>query len=127
MLTNPRMVYQGQHKISIWTPPPECARQVIVTFLHMWVQTPFDTEAIFIVPRILQKQWGRISRYVKERGVFLSNLLPPPYAFTSNLPFVLLHIAPHVSSITGRRMEQTPHTKPNNWHKRQAEAVRGLS
>ena len=126
-LTNPRVVYQGQHKVTFWTPPPECARQVIVSFLHMWVQTPFDTEAIFIVPRILQKQWGRISRYVEEKGVFLSNLLPAPYAFSSHLPFVLLHIAPHLSSLNNKRLERATHAKPNNWHKRQADAVRGLS
>lgn len=112
---------------SIWTPPPECARQVISAYLHMWVQSPFDTQAIFLVPRILQKQWGRISRYVQELGVFQSDLLPGRAAFVSHLPFVFLHLAPHVSHPRKHRLVLPSVGNRKDWHHHQAEEVSGLS
>ena len=116
-----------QGRITIWTPPPECARQVLVGFLQKWVQTPMDSGALFLVPRILQLQWGRVCRYVQEIGVFQSNLLPQPYCFDSHLPFVLLMVAPHRHHLRPKRMERPPATKPARWHTNQAEEVRRLS
>jgi hypothetical protein len=113
--------------LTIWTPPPECGRQALTTYLRNWVQSPFDTSAIFILPRILQRQWGRVARYIKERGVYHSGLLPPECRFESHLPFVLLFIPTHVHVRRKDRMEQPPPAQPQGWHKHQAEAVRGLS
>jgi len=62
--TNTLAVDQGREILTIWNPPPECARQTIVAFLFVWVQNPLNTEGLFLVPRILQRQWGRISRCV---------------------------------------------------------------
>jgi hypothetical protein len=65
--------------LTIWTPPPECGRQVISTFLQSWVQSPRDTSGIFIIPRIMQRQWGRVAKCVQERRVYHAGLLPDPY------------------------------------------------
>ena len=114
---------------SIWAPPPECARQVIVHYLHRWVQTPMTMGAIFLVPRILQGRWGRICRYVVEMGVFHASLLPPGYAFEVLLPFVVLVIRPHQHALRRprNRMERPALSHHKKWHLEQAEAVRGLS
>jgi len=59
--TNPLTVDQGREALTIWNPPPECAQQTIAAFLFMWVQNPLNTKGLFLVPRILQRQWGQIS------------------------------------------------------------------
>jgi hypothetical protein len=114
-------------RLTIWTPPPECGRQVISTFLQSWVQSPRDTSGIFIIPRIMQRQWGRVAKYVQERGVYHAGLLPDPYRFQAHLPFVLLYVPPHTPIMRRDRMELPAPAQPKGWHKHQAEQVRGLS
>ena len=116
-----------RHNVSLWTPPPELARRAITTFLHSWVQSPRDTSAIFLIPRILQRRWGRVCRYIREVGTFLPHQLPRPVAYSSLLPFVFLHIPPFVPALSPPRMELSSKANQPNWHRRQAEEVRGLS
>jgi len=120
-------VDQGQGILTIWNPPPECARQTIASFLFMWVQNPQNTEGLFLVPQNLQRQWGRISRHVREVGVFHSEVLPTNCAFPSHLPFVLLHVTPHQHSLRKPRLDGNSRAPRKNWHNHQAEEVRGLS
>ena len=122
----PQTVLAGRDRMTIWTPPPECARQVVSSFLRMWVQYPTTTSAIFLIPRILQRNWGRVCRYVQEIGVYHSALLPACCNFDSHLPFVVLYVAPHVHSLPPRLVKSTKAVS-TDWHSRQAESVRGLS
>jgi hypothetical protein len=85
--------------VTIWTPPPECGRQVIAAYLRKWVQEPENAHGVFLIPRILQCQWGRVARYVKEAGIYLMGALTENCRFDSHLPFVLLHIPPHRASL----------------------------
>ena len=115
-----------KHGLSIWTPPPECARQAITTYLSLWVQCSYDTSAIFLIPRILQKQWSRIISHIRELGIFYPSLLPPQCAYEAYLPFVFLYLPPFHLTLSPRLDLPSPR-KPKNWHHRQAEEVRGLS
>ena len=115
-----------RHQLTFWTPPPELARQALVTFLQAWVQSPRTTSAVFLVPRILQRQWGRVSRHVQEVGTFRPQLLPPLVSYPSLFPFVVLYVPPFVPMLGPSRLDKPPVAKPNNWHRRQAEEVRGL-
>ena len=114
-------------RLTIWAPPPETTRQVVTTYLRRWVQTPTNSCAIFLIPRILQRQWGRIARYVEECGVYQGELLPIDVAFVSPLPFLLLHIPRHVPTFRKNRLAESPKALPKGWHQQQAEQVRGLS
>jgi hypothetical protein len=53
---------------NIVTPSPEIARQTITNFLDFWVEDAGVTGAIFIVPQILQKQWGSLLKHVLDWG-----------------------------------------------------------
>jgi hypothetical protein len=46
--------------------PPKLARQTIVRFLEAWVESPLDTGAIFVVPRMVASFWHGLSRHVME-------------------------------------------------------------
>ena len=124
-----RQAMQGelvQGRTTIWTPPPECARQVLSWYLRQWVQHFLDSEAVFLIPRVLQKQWGHMCRYVMELGVFQGDLMPEACALDLPIPFVLLHIRPHQHTLRPRRMDKAPLSQQKGWHAREAEKVRGL-
>lgn len=113
---------------SLWTPPPECARQVIVNYLSFWVQRPMNTGAIFLIPRVPQGFWGRTCRHVEEMGVFQPRSLPEGCIFDSPLPFVLLCTRPHqhCRRHVRNRMGRIAFGPNQPWHEEQAEVVRGL-
>jgi hypothetical protein len=64
------------NQISIWNPSPELAHQAITSFLDLWVERSATTSALFLVPRILQRDWGFLSKHVIELGVFDPRDLP---------------------------------------------------
>ena len=116
------------HELTVWAPPPECGRQVIVAFLQRWVQVAATTGGISIVPRILQRNWGRICRYVKEIGVFQPQHLLWGCQQKFQLPVVLLYVPPHVLSLRHKlRMDKSAVPQKGRWHQLQAQEVRGLS
>jgi hypothetical protein len=89
----------GFHEIhrqwTIWTPSPEVGRQAISTFLDYWVEHPDGTGGIFAIPRIFQWQWGHVTKYFTEIGIFGPCLLPRGAAYESLIPFVVLVCFPH--------------------------------
>ena len=116
------------HTLSVWTPTPECARQAIDYFLSTWVEAPWDSSAIFIIPRVLQKEWNYMSRHIYEFGVYDPSLLPTECNYNSPIPFCVLVCCPFVRRLPDpERLEQHSVTLPHEeWYKHQAEYVRGL-
>jgi hypothetical protein len=47
-------------QVSMWIPTPEIARQALVKYLDIWVEEATTTAGIFLVPRIMQRNWGNI-------------------------------------------------------------------
>jgi hypothetical protein len=85
-----------QH-LSIWTPTPETARQALRAFLDIWVEAATTTSAIFIVPsRVMQRDWGFLSKNVQEIAVVYPRDLPPYVPLSTNVPLVVLYIPPYV-------------------------------
>ena len=73
-----------------WCPSPGFARQAILQALSVWVESPTTCGHVFLVPRILQRDFGRLSKFVLFHGQF-DNL---PLPFTPLVPFVLYYIPP---------------------------------
>ena len=115
-----------RNRLTIWTPSPEWARQALSRFVRSWVQAPWSTAGIFLIPRILQKRWSRLCRYVMELGTFYGQLLPPPIAYNSHISFVFLYVPYHISVASGPRVGKAPFSNKKNWHIEQADEVRGL-
>jgi hypothetical protein len=114
-------------QLSIWIPAPEVARLALVTFLEIWVEAATDTSGLFLIPRIMQRDWGHLSKHVFEMGTIYPTLLPPGAAYDSLIPFVVLYVPPHSRVLPVCRMDQrTPVGRDERWHVQQAEEVRGL-
>jgi hypothetical protein len=117
-------IYQ---KVYIWVPTPEVARQALVHFLQIYVEFPTCTEGIFIIPRVLQRDRGNISRAVVERGVFHPTRLPKDCRYSSLIPFVGLHVPPHQRVLPSLRLdESSPAVHFPQWHTAQADHLRKL-
>jgi hypothetical protein len=114
-------------QLSVWVPAPEVARMALVKFMDIWVEAATTTSGIFLIPRIMQQDWGHISKHVVEVGTIYPSLLPPRTAYESLIPFVVLFVPPHSRALPAHRMdERTPVGYHEKWHVQQADEVRGL-
>lgn len=113
---------------TLWTPSPEIARQAIVALLSAWVESPWDTEALFLIPRVLQREWSSISRHVTTVACYSPNAYPFFAPVPTHIPLVLLHVSPYVRALPlPDRVEPPASTHGAHRHRLQAEQVRRLS
>ena len=115
-------------QLSIWTPSPETARQALRSFLDIWVEGATTTSAIFVIPRVMQRDWGFLSKHVHEISLVYPQDLPDSCSFVSHVPFVVLHVPPYVRSLPPPESLDVT-TGPTffpRWHQEQADYVRGL-
>jgi hypothetical protein len=95
--------------------------------MDCWVERAQETSAIFVIPRILQRDWGNLSKYILDMGTFYPTELPVECRFKSLIPFCVLHVPCFVRSLAPHRMDPTTATsRYERWHQRQADYVRGL-
>jgi hypothetical protein len=115
-------------QVSIWNPAPELAHQAITSFLDLWVEKSSTTAAIFMIPRILQRDWGFLSKHVVELGVFDPRALPWGCRSPSLIPFCLLVVPRYIRSlpIPDRVDVRAFPTNFERWCIDQASDVRGL-
>jgi hypothetical protein len=114
-------------QLSVWVPVPEVARQALVRFLDIWVEGPTTTSALFLVPRIMQKDWGYICKHVIMIGEYYPWTLPEDCAYDSHIPFVLLYVPLHVRTLPPPSLDKsTPAAFHRKWHTEQADYLRGL-
>ena len=90
------------HQSFLWFISPSFARQAILRALSSWVESPTTSCHIFLVPRILQRDFGRLSKFVIFSGQY--NDLPLP--FTLLVPFVLYFLPPFDHSIVYQQQLQ---------------------
>jgi hypothetical protein len=113
---------------TIWVPTPEIARQALVTFLEVWVENARITRGLFLIPRIMQKDWGRLSRHIVEVATVYPTNLPDCCSYPTLIPFVLVYV-PHFSRcLTPSRLDEpTSRGHYPKWHAGdQADYLRGL-
>jgi len=116
---------------TIWFPPPEVARQVIIFVLESWVERPLSTSAVFVVPRTLSGHWRGLSRHLQELCLIQSEdweFKPRPLL---PIPVMVLYLPRHVRKLTptlshDTRVDTTSLPPNSAWHRQQAAYMRGL-
>jgi hypothetical protein len=118
---------QVSGQATLWFPAPEWAHQVMDGIVTAWTEHPWNTEAFFVVPRVFQRDWGRVSKHIRELGTFASATVPD-YGDLTDIPCLVLHLPCYVRSLPPLRGVDSP-ARPAGyaWHADQAEYVRGLS
>lgn len=120
-------------KFTLWLPPPTVARQLIYHLLVRWAESPWGTALAFVIPRVMVKDWGHLSKHVQRMGNsgrFLWTELPwaTDTRYPLSIPIVLLYVAPHLPTLPPpSRTDSPPFSSTGKWHREQADAMRGMS
>ena len=113
------------HQVSVWTPPPELVQHTLVSLLELWVESPQDTHAILLTPRILPTNWNGLSKHLKE----VVEIPCPPgwHPLGGHTPVTVLSLSPFVHSVSTRQ-EEVDRVRPTGHfaHRRAAAALRGM-
>ena len=115
-------------KMTVWFPPPEIARSLLLYLLFAWSERPWTSEALIIVPRVLAGFWQGLSKHISELCVInpLSHALYRPPVLP--IPIVVLHLAEHKRVLpTHNRLDRPPMPRWGHPHQQAAEAMRGMS
>jgi hypothetical protein len=105
------------------------ARQAITCAFMAWVESPWDSQHLFIVPRVIQRDFGRVNKHVHLMGKYQ----PLPLecgAQPNNVIFLLFHLHFFVRSFasTISNLDKYPlGQQPPRWVRTQAKHVHGLS
>jgi hypothetical protein len=112
---------------TIWIPSPEISRQALVKFLESWVETPARTRGIFLIPRIMQRDWGHLSKHVREVATVYPSTLPEKCFYQSLIPSVVLYIPYFSHCLPTERMDAHSENRYfPKWYEAQADHLRGL-
>ena len=118
---------RGSH--SIWAPSPETAAQAISAFMLAYIEQPTTTGGLFILPRILQRQWEGLSKCVHTLGCVSNHHEAADQAVAHLLPIVFLFIPPHhrILPPPSDRVDTSSHPSGFQRYRKSADYVRGLS
>jgi hypothetical protein len=83
---------------------------------------------LIVLPRILQRQWSRVSRQLIEVGVYQKYVVPGLPESYLTIPTVVVLIPTHVRTLSrDRRLDETSTVSATvRWHQKQAELLRGM-
>jgi hypothetical protein len=118
--------HQVFNRLTFWCPPPKVAYQLLYFLLTCWTEKPLTTSALILIPRILQRQWSRVSRQLVEVGVYQKDCIPGLPKSHLSIPSVLVLIPTHVRTLPRDRVDASPSSATERWHRQQAKLLRGL-
>jgi hypothetical protein len=112
-----------------WSLSPTVARQGFTTAALAWAESPLDSSHLFIVPRVMQRDFGRVNRHI----IFIGQFDPKELTFLSHpcrVPLLLFYLPPHRRSLVtqpSRRLDLPAFPRMPPWVARQVAYMRGLS
>ena len=118
----------GRH--TIWCVSPPLAKQSMLLALSVWVESPGDSSHLFVVPRVMQRDFGRVSKYFH----LMSQSWDIPCHFRPVVPFLVFYLPPfdrlthvHIKCTRlSRRLNSSSKPSTPAWIKYQVEALHGL-
>lgn len=113
----------------VWSVSPTVARQAFTTAALAWVESPLDSSHLFIVPRIMQRDFGRVNWHIIFLGQFDPKTVPHQ-AHPCRVPLLLFYLPPHrrcLESKPAPRLDLPSFPKMPAWVTRQVSHMRGLS
>jgi hypothetical protein len=117
------------HHHCLWTLSPTIARQGMMAAVFAWIESPSDSSHFFLIPRLLQREFGRVNKHILLLGQFMDAPLPPD--FSPLVPFVVFYLSPFQRHT--KRLDNSPWLDEGSkfscpeWVRTQMEYLRGLS
>ncbi len=115
----------GQH--CLWSLSPTTARQGFTAGVLAWIQCPWESSHVFIVPRLLQRDFGAVNKNIIFCGQHDS--LPLPSDFDPLVPFLLFYLPPFIRTLppmANQRMDAPSLLSCPDWVNAQMAELRGL-
>jgi hypothetical protein len=106
---------------------PGVARQGFTAAIMAWVESPWDSSHLFLVPMIQQRCFGRVNKYVEFIGHFKE--IPWGRTHSPIVPFVLYYLPPFVRSLKTNSddgMDPSSKMQASQWVPDQVEHLRGM-
>jgi hypothetical protein len=115
------------HAHTFWVLSPGVARQGFTAAIMAWVESPWDSSHLFLVPRIQQRSFGRVNKHVE----FVMQFKEIPWGRTHSplVPFVLYYLPHFVCSLKTNRddgMDPSSRMRAPQWVRDQVEHLGGL-
>jgi hypothetical protein len=113
----------------IWSVSPTVARQAFTAAALAWAESPLDSSHLFIVPRVMQRDFGRVNRHIIYLGQFDPKELPLQ-THPCRVPLLLFYLPPHRRSLASqpfRRLDLPTFPRMPAWVSKQVAYMRGLS
>lgn len=111
---------------TVWTLSPTSARQAMSQAVMAWVESPLTSAHLFIVPRFMQREFGKVDNQIQFLGQHLD--LPLPIDFGPLVPFLLFYLPPFRRRLEDLRPVDTSSKPPTPWWVRsEVQLLRGLS
>jgi hypothetical protein len=115
------------HTFGLWLPPPTLAQQLLYFLLELWIETPLSTSFALLVPRVMQREWQFLSRYVQRVGEYKLEMVPCGRSTdTLPIPLVLLYVSTHTRSLKPNRPKKSAIPASQKRHRQQADEMRGM-
>jgi hypothetical protein len=93
------------HRHCLWSLSPTFARQGFLAAVLAWIEDPWHSSHIFIVPRVLQRDFGRVNKNIVFLGQHSD--VPLPIDFDPLVPFVLFYLPPFVRKLPNTEPDRT--------------------
>jgi hypothetical protein len=113
-----------------WTVRPSFCRQAMMAAARVWVETPMATSHIFIVPRIMQRSFGRVHKNIQFLGQHDPKTIPGIPTHLCLVPVLLFYLEPYSRSLASpgsKRVDLPATPRMPTWVASQIAHVRGLS
>jgi hypothetical protein len=123
----PRSEMLQQH--CVWSLSPTVARQAFTTAALAWVESPLNSSHLFIVPRVMQRDFGRVNKHIQYLGQFDPKDLPLSSHHPCRVPLLLFYLPPHrriLAPPASRRLDLPSVPRMPAWVTRQVAYMRGL-
>jgi hypothetical protein len=115
------------HTNTFWVLSPGVSRQGVTSAIVDWVESPWDSFHLFLVPRIQQRTFGRVNKHVEFIGRFKE--IPWGRAHSHLVPFVLYYHPPFACSLKTNSddgIDPPSNMLAPQWVRDQVEHVLGL-
>jgi hypothetical protein len=89
------------HTNTCWVLSPGVVRQGFTSAIMTWVEPPWDSSHLFLVPRIQQTSFGRVNKHVEFIGQFKD--IPWGRTHSPLVPFVMYYLPPFVRYLKTKR------------------------
>ena len=114
------------NRTTIWCPPPELGRQLLTFLMNMWVERPYTTSALIIIPRTCSASYWGLSSYIHHKCTIYPAECPWHFRPVLPIPIELLYISPHVASLPPSFRRKPPPNPKALRHREEADEMRGL-